>query len=303
MALNQAHFGKVLKKIRKSGKLRQLDAYQATGVSIDSLRLLEGGHREPRLFSLERLSDFYRMDLLEILHTCRSENDILSPIFLKKAQDFVLAKDAVGLYRQICDAFEEMLAHYEDDAYGRKDVQIKQYFKDFSTLRLSGQLNPAKITQDFQAMFAYLSPTAPMSSTYCYDLERLLMLGIGITSRENKQLISAEEWFTKLLKSFPAMDSCNPWQMSFYTLTVNHLFRVRYEGRRFDDGLTLINTTLATPSLRLTTEETAILMVQKTAAMKALNLPNNDLMVNAIPHFLSPETLKNVTDSGFDPLH
>ena len=60
------HIGEVIRAKRKERGLSQVELAQAAGISVNSLRLYEGGKREPRILTLDKIANALDSKLGEI---------------------------------------------------------------------------------------------------------------------------------------------------------------------------------------------------------------------------------------------
>lgn len=60
-------FGEKLKNLRNEVSLTQLNVYEKTGVSVDSIRKIENGLKLMKPSTYIALGTFYKIDVLEVL--------------------------------------------------------------------------------------------------------------------------------------------------------------------------------------------------------------------------------------------
>lgn len=95
-------FGQKLRTIRRTLGHTQADVYHCIGISCDTLRRIENGTVVPRYDTLEYLSSFYKIDLLEALLEYRKSTGLYD--FYKQLDTLILSYDAAAL-RQLKDTF------------------------------------------------------------------------------------------------------------------------------------------------------------------------------------------------------
>lgn len=74
-------FGEILLAIRKKGKMTQTRIREISGIHPDTIKGLEYGLRFPSIDTVNKLSDIYQINLLNVLDECRfDKNDFLISI-------------------------------------------------------------------------------------------------------------------------------------------------------------------------------------------------------------------------------
>lgn len=98
-------FGLALKRIRKQLSFTQNMVTEKTQISRDTLRRIENGSVVPRFETLERLSVFYKVDLLEVLSQHRADVNL----------------------RYWYDEFDNLIAKYDESKLKALSLAIKEY--------------------------------------------------------------------------------------------------------------------------------------------------------------------------------
>lgn len=73
----------LLKRVRKHYKYTLVYVSKMTGIAEETLRRLESDKFEPKLSTLNILSDFYRIDLVELYSRKRGVGSLFSEEFIK----------------------------------------------------------------------------------------------------------------------------------------------------------------------------------------------------------------------------
>jgi len=81
--------GKLLRDIRKSQKITILQVSQETGIAEETIRRIELDKFEPKLSTLETLSNYYRIDLIELVSRKRSSDSMFSDEFISKINKMI----------------------------------------------------------------------------------------------------------------------------------------------------------------------------------------------------------------------
>ncbi len=88
-------FGKHLRKLRKDLGLTQRDVEGLSGLTADALRRIENGEVIPRYDTLIYLSHTYKKDLLAVLKSYSSANELFK--FYSRLEDMIFFNDLVAL--------------------------------------------------------------------------------------------------------------------------------------------------------------------------------------------------------------
>lgn len=81
--------GELLRDIRKQKNLTLSEVSEKTGFSEETIRRLELDQFEPKLSTLEMLSDFYRLDLVELIARKRSYNSLFSEELISEVNKLI----------------------------------------------------------------------------------------------------------------------------------------------------------------------------------------------------------------------
>lgn len=87
----------LLKRVRKHYKYTLVYVSKMTGIAEETLRRLESDKFEPKLSTLNILSDFYRIDLVELYSRKRGVGSLFSEEFIKAFNTYLRNTDYEGL--------------------------------------------------------------------------------------------------------------------------------------------------------------------------------------------------------------
>lgn len=88
--------GYMIKAARKAAKLTQAELAEKAGIAINSLRLYEGGKRQPRIEQLQHIADALGVPITDFLLQTPREEVITMPIALCKMQDVLKESELAG---------------------------------------------------------------------------------------------------------------------------------------------------------------------------------------------------------------
>lgn len=97
-----AQFDKILKLLRSEKKMSQQELANALGISKSSINMYERGDRQPNLNVLEKIADYFNVDIDYLLGRTAKTNKIIKPHILA--------------------------AHFDGDEYTEEELnEIKQF--------------------------------------------------------------------------------------------------------------------------------------------------------------------------------
>ncbi len=122
---NLEFFGKKIKSIRINAELAQIDVYEKTGISTDTLRRLENGMSIPRYDTLKILSEFYKVNLITVLDYNSFETDLLN--YYDRLEQFIDHHDLDKLKNLIEDFNLYRQNFIEKDVLIKNEKELIQF--------------------------------------------------------------------------------------------------------------------------------------------------------------------------------
>lgn len=95
--LHALGIGTILRDIRIKYNLTLDEVSNATGIASETIRRIEVNKYEPKLSTLETLSDYYRVDLIELIARKRQNNSIFSEELVTTINEYLNNQDFDGL--------------------------------------------------------------------------------------------------------------------------------------------------------------------------------------------------------------
>lgn len=90
---NSLGIGKLMREIRNAQNLTIKQVSTATGIAEETIRRIELDKFEPKVSTLETLSNYYRLDIIELISRNRSFDSMFSDAFISKVNQMVNARD------------------------------------------------------------------------------------------------------------------------------------------------------------------------------------------------------------------
>lgn len=144
--LHSLGIGENLRKIRNDYNLTLDEVSEATEIATETIRRLEKNQFEPKLSTLEVLSDYYRVDLIELLARKRRNTRIFSENLIKRINDFLNQQDFDGL-----KVYTNSLLNSSDFDLISLNINLKSFFYALNYIKydpINGQNDNISILED-----------------------------------------------------------------------------------------------------------------------------------------------------------
>ena len=109
---NLEPFGIELKRLRQLNGLTQADVQASCGINPDTLRRIENGYTIPKYETLEILSDLYKVDLLDLLRSYRSNEKLYN--YYDRVDSLICNYD-INILKDLSADFEEFIEDGKGD--------------------------------------------------------------------------------------------------------------------------------------------------------------------------------------------
>lgn len=277
MAIDYKRFGIIAKEKRMKMGLRQADVYKLTGVSAETLRLLEGGLREPRIITLERLSEVYRTDLLHVLQCCRVESDLFSVSLFEDLNDLLNN----GKYEEFIERIDKLIvtikSEYINDGNKKpnnmKFVDTLEKFKDITPhIFKYRHQNVIFLTQILN--FFSTKGNNYLSDESLYFLEVQVGILLSVNLRQNGEFKKSETTIMKIINSLENEDYLTSRQMDYLMVAYYHLVYIYHRLDKFDDVIKVVDNLLRRSDTRFKRIQHSDLLLRKAVALYKLNNDN-----------------------------
>lgn len=188
---NLEPFGQELKRLRQLNGLTQTDVQTLSGVNPDTLRRMENGYTIPKYETLEILSNLYKVDLLDILRSYRSNEKLYNYYARIDAlicnYDINILKDLSADFEEFMeDGKEDLITPYTYDQFKLMIEGISKYNSVVENERLSSLdtfVEALKLSiQDFE-----LSKYSDFSYNII-EKRILILIALGLATQENYEL-------------------------------------------------------------------------------------------------------------------
>lgn len=232
---NLEPFGMELKRLRELNGLTQIDVQTLSGINPDTLRRIENGYTIPKYETLEILSDLYKVDLLDILRTYRSNEKLYN---YYDRLDFIISNYNVTILQDLSADFEEFL---ED---GRGDLITPYTYEQFKLMIEGiGQYNSTKKDKRLKSLNTFIA--ALKLSVHDFELlnysqfnyniiEKRILILIALGLSEHKDYELSNNLLNMVINN---MDLSTRVEYNVSLLIIKVYFQLSYNSHSLSDDL------------------------------------------------------------------
>ncbi len=267
--MNFIKFGELAKEIRQNLNLTRSDVTKATGIAQETLRRLENGI-EPKISTIELLSEFYKFDLLNSTLECRDETHIFSSKKIEQVIEYMRTSDTDIVTHAIKLITSDLTVKSKTNPNAR-------YVSDF--LHLLSQIKLDK-TNSIEACIANTEnllfslstiPSQFLIDKYLSDLEIYLAIFLATQYRRVNQVsksLQILESLTSKLLDYPMLTETQKNFLSTINLNKSYAYHYFEEHHKV---IKIVDETLADHRFRFSNTTYNDYLLRKAYALYALN--------------------------------
>ncbi|MCK8059015.1 MULTISPECIES: helix-turn-helix domain-containing protein [unclassified Fusibacter] len=273
MNLDFVRFGDQIRQIRKNCGVSQEKVSEITGVAIETLRRLEKGIAEPKLSTLEKLSEVYKYDLIFLLTKHRSKFSFFSNEIAGMITNELDSLNYVELKAKI----EEVIQHIIDSNGPKHNSKYYiDYLEGFKSLELNTTKNIDKNIINTEAILMLLSKDRKNIATdpYLFSLEVSASIYLVIQYRRSKRNIEAInliECLIDKIRSYPALSDEHIRNLATLYLNLSYSYHHLDEHEKVK---AIVDGAIGDPVLSFRSTTYNNLMLRKAIAMFHLDDPD-----------------------------
>jgi len=198
--------GKLLRDIRKSKKLTILQVANETGIAEETIRRIELDKFEPKLSTLETLSNYYRIDLIELVSRKRTTDSMFSDEFISKINKMINDSN----YVQLRDFAEESLKLLSSKK-NHNQVALSSFLYSLKYIKYDPKNGQNEIIAILENVLLSISPDFMVStgSNHPLPLEVSVIMLLSIMYRQNQSFEKAIELLNTTVKRILCMPLIN----------------------------------------------------------------------------------------------
>lgn len=193
-------FGKQALIVRENCGFTREEVKSITGISVETLRRLERGIPEPKLSTLENLSNLYRFDLLALFAETRHPFSLFSESMVKLVNEKLNTLDYEGLIELIDHAFEE-IAHSDSEEV-ENNTYYMHFLEAFRGIRIKEVRDGKTIVVNVENILLALSGknSKLLNTPYLYPFEVTVAIYLATLYRRNKECERSIEFCQHVLE-------------------------------------------------------------------------------------------------------
>ena len=289
--------------------LNQQQVYQKTGISADTQRLIENGHREPRIATLERLSNLYKRDLIYLLSQSRETGDLFSDELIMTLHHHLNNLDMKGFVQKMDEVIQEMLASYEGQSDRKNNLEYVAYLKSFRDLDLTDAHYKDQNIHTLEKLLAFFNQTSKgyLEDPNLYELETQIGITLAIICRYNDDFDKSEAILHKIIDR---LENTTPKTLRQQDALINatiHLSQVHHRREHYDKVIVTVDSILHRRDLFINKVSMTALLLKKGAALYMLGNEDYKHIFATIMLIETPERVKDIrmrakSFYGFDPM-
>lgn len=267
MNIDFKKLGDIALAVRKQLGLTRIDVQLDTGISIETIRRLEIG-MEPKISTLEILTDYYSFDLLSVLSLCRTKNSFFSKETLSGVIDYMRSND-VNEFEQFLSQLYTGLVKESHESKGRDIHYLAGFLQSLKSIKINQTRNIETTIINIEQLLLSISykSNTNKSNTFLSPFEMTVSIFLAILYRRNNNAnksISLLNSILAKLEQYPLL-SCE--QLS-NIVTVN--LNLSYAYHYFDDHdkvLSIIDSVLNNSEFTFTNATYHDLLLRKAHAL------------------------------------
>ncbi len=271
MNLNYVLLGQHTKTIRTTLGLTRRDVHQDTGLSLETIRRLEIG-REPKISTLEILSEYYKFDLLDALIQCRTDSNLFSSNIIEDVISFMRNMDDEG----VANAIDYLIREIEPKSKIHPNVKYLSIFlESLKSIRHNKTIHGEVSIISIEQLLFGLSrrPSVLISDPFLSDLETFITIFLAVLLRRSNQVTKSITLLESLLNKINDYPLLGSKHLNFI-VTIN--LNLSYAYHYFDDHekvIEIVDSTLNNSQLTFSNTTYHDLLLRKAHAFYEIGNP------------------------------
>lgn len=266
--LHTLGIGSILREIRNKQNLTLEDVAQATGISDETVRRIETDKFEPKLSTLEKLSDYYRVDLIELIARKRKNNNAFSDELISKINDILNRQDFIELKQ-----FADTLLKSSLDSTQDRENNFRLFLYALKYIKYdpkNGQNDNIGMLED---VLLKLSPRFYDTKTPSYPLplETSVILLLSVIYRQNGDYAKAINLLELLIIRILALPYINERYTNFLAAAYINLAYTYHSKGDHEKVIETVEDCLANSKVNFTRTALSHLLFRKGLSMMILH--------------------------------
>ncbi len=278
------NIGELLRDIRKQKNLTLHEVANKTGFSEETIRRLELDQFEPKLSTLEMLSDFYKVDLIELIARKRNFISLFSEEHISAFNKLINTFDVDALKLYADSSIQEL-----NKSPGTGSATLIQFMYALKNLKMNPQNTLADTIANLESILLSLSPKyySEDSQDYPIAIEVSCMLYLSYVYRQSGAFEKAIALLSATIKRIKGLPTINDRFTDFLAAAYLNLAYVYHSGSQHQKVIETVDACLSDTKTSYTKISIAQLLFRKGVALIELDHPQASSYLNVALSLMS----------------
>lgn len=268
------NIGTLLREIRNKQNLTLKEVSTATGIADETIRRIETDKFEPKLSTLEILSDYYKVDLIELIARKRLHDSIFSEELILQVNDFINHQDFNGL-KKFADSKINKIT--DDKQEQNKNLRLFLY-----TLKYI-KYNPENGQEDtislLEELILKIAPHDPKQLIYPYPFETSAILLLSVLYRQNGDYAKSVKLLESIIERILKLPYINERFTNYLASAYINLAYTFHSNSKHHKVIDTVNDCLNNEKINFTRTALSHLLFRKGLSMMILKIKNADAII------------------------
>lgn len=296
--LNIEKTGNLLRQYRLKNGFTQKEVFILSGVTTEALRLLENGHSEPKISTLEILSNIYRVDLLHLIRYCREDYSFYSEDYICKINEALNKKDSKKFTATIHQMAHDLKATYTTGKTTRLNVKYLHFLDGLKKMRFNTFSDAENMICNLDSILLYFARNKSqiLSGSCLYYIEFTIGICLAILYRQENCFGKSLEILERLNLVLEDKENKTTREHDYMiTVKINTCY-LYHRMDQHDKVIRLVDNVLRNSRNLLTSTHLSELLIRKAIAMYRLDIKGYKCILETVYSYETPERSRYYKD-------
>lgn len=268
------NIGVLLREIRHKQNLTLKEVSIASGIAEETIRRIETDKFEPKLSTLEILSDYYKVDLIELIARKRKTDSIFSEELIINVNHYINHQDFNGLK----DYADSIINKITEEKMGQSK-NLRLFLCTIKNIKYNsenGQKDNIILLED---LLLKLTPYNLKPLNYPYPFETSAILLLSVLYRQNGDLIKSYKLLQSIISRILNMPFINERFTNYLASAYINLAYTYHSNSEHNMVIDTVNDCLTNETLNFTRTAMSHLLFRKGLSMMILEIDNADAII------------------------
>jgi|GEM_PF-1982639 len=268
--------GKLLRDMRHLKGLTLAQVAKDTGIAEETVRRIECDQFEPKISTLETLSNFYRIDLIELISKRRPSDSLFSDAFISKVNRMINQQDFEGL-RRFADEF--LKTHKTSKHH--QHVALSNFLYALKYIKFNPKNGQDDTIMVLESLLLDISPDYLSSAegNYPLPLEVSCILVLSVVYRQNQNYDKAIALLTTTIQRILGMPYLNMRFSDYLTAAYFNLAYTYHSMNAHQKVIEVVDKCFTEERVVFNKKNMSYLLFRKGLAMFILNEPSSQALI------------------------